>query len=90
MVLAGRQGKVSHALHAQLVPRVAEISRLKELHLVGNSACAELLVRRVLQIPASLGLLHVLANHCSLGTLGLIRQGLPDLQVLLGIALVVF
>lgn len=89
MVLAGRQSKVSHALDVQLVPGVAQVPRLKELHLVGDGACAEILVGRVLQVPASLRLLHKLANDCTLSALGLIRHSRPDLQVLLGIAFLV-
>ena len=89
MVLARRQSEVSHALHAKLVPWVAQILRLEELHLVGDTARAELLIRRVLQVPASLRLLHILADHCSLGTLRLVWQSLPDLQVLLSVALLV-
>lgn len=88
MVLAGRQSKVGHALHVQLVGGVAQVVGLEELHLVGDTAGAELLVGRVLQVPASLGLLHVLADHCALGGggVGLVGQRLPDLQVLVGVA----
>jgi hypothetical protein len=89
MVLAGRQGEISHAFHAKLVPWVAQIFRLEELNLVGHTTGAELLVRRVLQVPAGLGLLHVLADNCALGALSLIRQSLPDLQVLLSVALLI-
>ena len=88
MVLAGRQSKVGHALHVQLVGGVAQVVGLEELHLVGDTAGAELLVGRVLQVPASLGLLHVLADHCALGGLGLVGQRLPDLEVLVGVAAV--
>ena len=88
MVLAGRQSKVGHALHVQLVGGVAQVVGLEELHLVGDTAGAELLVGRVLQVPAGLGLLHVLADHCALGGggVGLVGQRLPDLQVLVGVA----
>jgi hypothetical protein len=86
MVLAGRQSKVGHALDVQLVRRVAEVVGLEKLHLVGDGAGAELLVGRVLQVPASLGLLHVLADHCALSGLGLVGQRLPDLEVLVGVA----
>lgn len=79
MVLAGRQGKISYALLAKLVPWVAEVFGLEELNLVGDAAGAKLLVRRVLQIPAGLRLLHVFADDGALGSLGLIRQSLPDL-----------
>lgn len=88
MVLAGRQSKIGHALHVQLVGGVAQVVGLEELHLVGDAAGAELLVGRVLQVPAGLGLLHVLADHCALSGLGLglVGQRLPDLEVLVGVA----
>lgn len=85
-----RQREVSHALDAQLVPDGAQIVRLVELHLVGDGARAKHLVRRVLQVPAILVLLHILADHGAvLVVLGLVGHGPPDLEVLDGIAVVV-
>lgn len=89
MVLAGRQGKVSHTVDAQLVPWVAEVLGLEELDLVGDGACAESLVRGILQIPASLRLLHKLADHCSFSSLFFGGHSRPDLKVLLGIAVLI-
>lgn len=89
MVLAGRQSEIGHAFNTELVPWIAQIFRLEELDLVGDTASAELLVGRVLQVPAGLRLLHVFADDCALGALSLIRQGLPDLQVLLGVTLII-
>ena len=89
MVLAGRQSEVGHAFNMKLVPWIAQIVRLEELNLIGDTAGAELLVRRVLQVPAGLRLLHVFADNCALGAFSLIRQGLPDLQVLLRITILV-
>lgn len=88
MVFAGREGKVCHALGVKFIPGIAQVVGLEELHFICYSACAELLVGRVLQVPARLRLLYVLANDSSLlGSLGLIWHGPPDLQVLDGVAI---
>lgn len=88
MVLARRNRKVCDSFHAQLVPDGAQITRLVELHLVGDRAGAEGLVVGVLQVPASLRLLDKLPYHRPLGS-GIVGHSPPDLQILRRIAVLV-
>lgn len=90
VTLAGRNGKVSNTFDSKLVPDGAKIVAVVELHLVGDNASAELLVRGVLQIPACLGLLNKPPYGLFLGPFGDIFHGSPDLQVLGCIASFVF
>jgi hypothetical protein len=69
MVLAGRHSKVGYPLYAKLVPNSSEIVGLIELDLVGDSACAKLLVGSVLQVPSSLVLLYKLAHYVPVFTI---------------------
>lgn len=83
MVLSRRQGKVLHALNAQLVPHGAKVLRLVKLHFVGHSPGAKALIVRVLQIPAGLIALDELSNDsAALLSLSLGQQSPPHLQVL--------
>jgi hypothetical protein len=88
--VARRQRKISHSLFTELVPDSTQIVRLVELHLICHGARAELLVGCVLQVPASLVLLHIFANHCASTVLGFFSHSPPDLQVLHSIAVFVF
>jgi hypothetical protein len=87
-VVAGRQSEVRNALDTELVPYGSEVIALVELNLVGDGASAELLVVRVLQVPASLVLLDKLANNLTFSLSNLIN-GAPHLQVLDRIAILV-
>lgn len=78
-----------NTFNTKLVPDGAEIGRLVELNLVGDTACAQGLVLRVLQVPASLGLLDELANDGAVACLARVVNGPPDLQVLDRIAVFV-
>lgn len=80
------QSKVLDTLDAQLVVDGTQVGRLVEVHLVGDGASTELLIESVLQVPASLVLLHELANNLAGG---LVVNGTPDLEVLDGITVLV-
>ncbi|KAG9912408.1 eukaryotic translation initiation factor 2A, partial [Aureobasidium melanogenum] len=64
----------------------AQIRRLVEVHLVGDSTGTEFLVQSVLQVPASLVLLYELANDLAAGV---VVEGAPDLEVLDSVAVFV-
>jgi hypothetical protein len=89
LVQARGDGKVGHALDAQLGPDGRQVVAVVELHLVGDDAGAILLVRRILQVPARLRLLDELSERLLLGALGQVLDGAPDLEVLGGVAVFV-
>lgn len=62
MGLPRRKSKIRHPLHTQLIPDRRQIVALVELNLVGHDAGTQLLVGRILQVPAGLRLLHVAAH----------------------------
>jgi hypothetical protein len=92
MILPWRHGEVRHTLDSQLVPHLGQIMALVDLHLIRDDACAELLVKGILQVPAGLGLLDKLANGISFNALGasLLIDHEPYLEVLAGIAVFIF
>lgn len=90
MVLARRDSEVADALNPKLVPDSAQVAALIELNLIGDAAGTEALVARVLQVPASLVLLHKLTNNTPLSlSSGAVVDSPPDLQVLDSISILV-
>ena len=89
MVLARSEGKVGNALDAELAPNRREVFAPVELYLVGNHARAILLIVAVLKVPARLRLLDPLADGLLLGTRSKVLDSAPNLQVLIGIAILV-
>ena len=63
LILPRRQRKIRHALDPKLIPHGAQVPAFIELDLVGDNARTELLVGRVLQVPAGLRLLDKASNH---------------------------
>ena len=89
MVLARRYSKVACTLYPQLVPNSTQIAALVELHLVGNKSSTKLFVGCVLQVPARLTLLYVLADDGAVAVLRIVDRP-PDFEILDGVTILVF
>ena len=89
LVETGGNGKVGDALDAQSVPWDREIVAVVELNLIGNEAGAELLVGRVLKVPARHLLLDPLAEGLLDVAIAKFLNGAPDLEVLCCISVLI-
>ena len=92
MILPRRHGKFGNPFNADLIPDGGKIMTLVYLNLVCHSAGTKCLVIGVLQIPASLGFLHISRKRLFFNTLcsGLVVKDQPHLQVLDRITIFVF
>lgn len=87
MGLSWGERKICHPLYAQLIPNSRQIITLVELDLVGHDAGAQLLVGSVLQVPACLRLLDILADD---GVFIPALNRAPHLEVLGSVSIGVF
>ena len=89
IALSRSNGKVRYPLSPQFVPNSSQVVTAVKLDLVRHEAGAELFIRGVLKVPASLRLLDELTHRLFVSTVRSVINNAPDLQVFRGIPVLV-